>query len=138
MHKAREINDKMYNQAVKVLEKGYSREDFNVFSQCLDNMLDIHKLSGKEEETDQDDYEVEDTQIDDNIKEMSKYFFMYVEAKKDYHRYHTDDMKKKCTMYLEKFMSAMTGMVMELVSSSDFQEERDMIKMKLKEIFSNV
>lgn len=138
MHKAREINDKMYNQAVKVLEKGYSREDFNVFSQCLDNMLDIHKLSGKEEEKDQEDYEVEDTQIDDNIKEMSKYFFMYVEAKKDYHRYHTDDMKKKCTMYLEKFMSAMTGMVMELVSSSDFQEERDMIKMKLKEIFSNV
>lgn len=63
---------------------------------------------------------------------------MYVEAKKDYHRYHTDDMKNKCTMYLEKFMSAMTGMVMELVSSSDFQEERDMIKMKLKEIFSNV
>lgn len=137
MHKAREINDKMYNQAVKVLEKGYSREDFNVFSQCLDNMLDIHKLSGKEE-TDQDDYEVEDTQIDDNIKEMSKYFYMYVEAKKDYHRYHTDDMKNKCTMYLEKFMSAMTGMVMELVSSSDFQEECDMIKMKLKEIFSNV
>lgn len=45
---------------------------------------------------------------------------------------------KKCTMYLEKFMSAMTGMVMELVSSSDFQEERDIIKMKLKEIFSNV
>ena len=138
MHKAREINDKMYNQAVKVLEKGYSREDFNVFSQCLDNMLDIHKLSGKEEETDQDDYKVEDTQIDDNIKEMSKYFFMYVEAKKDYHRYNTDDMKKKCTMYLEKFMSAMTGMIMELVSSSDFQEERDMIKIKLKEIFSNV
>lgn len=137
MHKAREINDKMYNQAVKVLEKGYSAEDFRVFSQCLDNMLDIHKLSGKEE-MDQDDYEVEDTQIDDNIKEMSKYFYMYVEAKKDYHRYHTDDMKKKCTMYLEKFMSAMTGMVMELVSSSDFQEERDMIKMKLKEIFSNV
>jgi hypothetical protein len=137
MHKAREINDKMYNQAVKVLEKGYSAEDFRVFSQCLDNMLDIHKLSGKEE-MDQDDYEVEDTQIDDNIKEMSKYFYMYVEAKKDYHRYHTDDMKKKCTMYLEKFISAMTGMVMELVSSSDFQEERDMIKMKLKEIFSNV
>ena len=134
MHKAREINDKMYNQAVKVLEKGYSAEDFRVFSQCLDNMLDIHKLSGKEE-MDQDDYEVEDTQI---IKEMSKYFYMYVEAKKDYHRYHTDDMKKKCTMYLEKFISAMTGMVMELVSSSDFQEERDMIKMKLKEIFSNV
>ena len=137
MNKAREINDKMYNQAVKVLEKGYSAEDFRVFSQCLDNMLDIHKLSGKEE-MDQDDYEVEDTQIDDNIKEMSKYFYMYVEAKKDYHRYHTDDMKKKCTMYLEKFISAMTGMVMELVSSSDFQEERDMIKMKLKEIFSNV
>lgn len=138
MHKAREINDMMFRQAVKGLEKGYTPEDFRVFSQCLDNMLDIHKLSGKEEEKDQDDYEVEDTQIDDNIKEMSKYFYMYVEAKKDYHTYHDDDMKKKCTMYLEKFMSAMTGMVMELVSSSDFQEERDMIKMKLKEIFSNV
>lgn len=139
MHKARMLNDKVFNEACKKLEtSGFNQGAFMVFSQCLDNMLDIHKLSGKEEETDQDDYEVEDTQIDDNIKEMSKYFFMYVEAKKDYHRYHTDDMKNKCAMYLEKFMSAMTGMIMELVSSSDFQEERDMIKMKLKEIFSNV
>lgn len=138
MHKAREINDKMYNQAVKGLEKGYSREDFNVFSQCLDNMLDIHKLSGKEEETDQDDYEVEDTQIDDNIKEMSKYFYKYVEAKKVYHEMKTEESKAKCMRQLDYFMRAFTSMVMELVSSSDFQEERDTIKMKLKEIFSNV
>lgn len=139
MHKARMINDKVFQEVCSQLEKerGFNRQNFVLFSQCLDNMLDIHKLSGKEE-AENDNYIVEDTQIDDNIKEMSKYFYMYVEAKKDYHTYKSDEMKKKCAMYLEKYMSAMTGMVMELVSSSDFQEERDMIKMKLKEIFSNV
>lgn len=138
MHKAREINDMMFNQAMKGLEKGYTPEDFRVFSQCLDNMLDIHKLSGDEEDEEQDDYEVNDSMIDENIKEMGEHFYKYVEAKKVYHQIKTEESKTKCKQQLDYFMRAFTGMVMELVSSSDFQEERDVIKLKIKEVFSNI
>ena len=134
MHKARMINDAMFKQAMRGLEKGYSPEDFRVFSQCLDNMLDLHELKGDEEET----YEVDDSMIDDNIKEMGEHFYKYVEAKKVYHQMKTEESKAKCTKQLDYFMRAFTGMVMELVSSSDFQEERDVIKMKIKEVFSNI
>lgn len=135
MHKAREINDMMFNQAMKGLEKGYNPEDFRVFSQCLDNMLDIHKLSSDEEEG---EYAVNDSHIDENIKEMGEHFYKYVEAKKVYHEMKTEESKAKCMRQLDYFMRAFTGMVMELVSSSDFQEERDTIKMKIKEVFSNI
>ncbi len=138
MHKARMINDAMFQQAMRGLEKGYSPEDFRVFSQCLDNMLDLQKLKGDEEEYQEETYEVNDSMIDDNIKEMGEHFYKYVEAKKVYHQTKTDDSKAKSMQQLDYFMRAFTGMIMELVSSSDFQEERDMIKMKLKEIFSNV
>lgn len=138
MHKAREINDKMFYQAISGLEKGYNPEDFKVFSQCLDNMLNIHKLSGNEDEEEQEDYEVNDSMIDDNIKEMGEHFYKYVEAKKIYHQMKNDDSKAKSMQQLDCFMRAFTGMIMELVSSSDFQEERDVIKMKIKEVFSNI
>ena len=135
MHKARMINDAMFKQAMRGLEKGYSPEDFRVFSQCLDNMLDIHKLKGDEEE---ETYEVNDSMIDENIKEMGEHFYKYVEAKKVYHQMKNDDTKAKSMQQLDYFMRAFTGMIMELVSSSDFQEERDIIKMKIKEVFSNI
>ena len=136
MHKARMINDAMFQQAMRGLEKGYSPEDFRVFSQCLDNMLDIHKLKGDEEQ--EETYEVNDSMIDENIKEMGEHFYKYVEAKKVYHEMKTEESKAKCMRQLDYFMRAFTGMVMELVSSSDFQEERDIIKMKIKEVFSNI
>lgn len=135
MHKARMINEAMFQQAMRGLEKGYSPEDFRVFSQCLDNMLDIHKLKGDEEE---ETYEVNDSMIDENIKEMGEHFYKYVEAKKVYHQMKNDDTKAKSMQQLDYFMRAFTGMIMELVSSSDFQEERDIIKMKIKEVFSNI
>lgn len=140
MYKAKKINDAMFQQAVKGLEKGYNPEDFRVFSQCLDNMLDIHKLSGNKENEDeeQEDYKVNDSMIDDNIKEMAEHFYKYVEAKKVYHQMKNDDSKAKSMQQLDYFMRAFTGMIMELVSSSDFQEERDVIKMKIKEVFSNI
>ena len=136
MHKARMINDAMFKQAMRGLEKGYSPEDFRVFSQCLDNMLDIHKLKGDEEQ--EETYEVNDSMIDENIKEMGEHFYKYVEAKKVYHQMKNDDTKVKSMQQLDYFMRAFTGMIMELVSSSDFQEERDIIKMKIKEVFSNI
>lgn len=135
MHKAREINDMMFNQAMKGLEKGYTTEDFRVFSQCLDNMLDINKLSEYEKEG---EYAVNDSHIDENIIEMGEHFYKYVEAKKVFHEMKTEESKAKCMKQLDYFMRAFAGMVMELVSSSDFQEERDIIKMKIKEVFSNI
>lgn len=136
MHKARMINNAMFQQAMRGLEKGYSPEDFRVFSQCLDNMLDIHKLKGDEEQ--EETYEVNDSMIDENIKEMGEHFYKYVEAKKVYHQMKNDDTKAKSMQQLDYFMRAFTGMIMELVSSSDFQEERDIIKIKIKEVFSNI
>ena len=136
MHKARMINDAMFQQAMRGLEKGYSPEDFRVFSQCLDNMLDLHKLKGDEEQ--EETYEVNDSMIDENIKEMGEHFYKYVESKKVYHQMKNDDTKAKSMQQLDYFMRAFTGMIMELVSSSDFQEERDIIKMKIKEVFSNI
>lgn len=136
MHKARMINEAMFQQAMRGLEKGYSPEDFRVFSQCLDNMLDIHKLKSDEEQ--EETYEVNDSMIDENIKEMGEHFYKYVEAKKVYHQMKNDDTKAKSMQQLDYFMRAFTGMIMELVSSSDFQEERDIIKMKIKEVFSNI
>ena len=120
MHKARMINNAMFQQAMRGLEKGYSPEDFRVFSQCLDNMLDIHKLKGDEEQ--EETYEVNDSMIDENIKEMGEHFYKYVEAKKVYHQMKNDDTKAKSMQQLDYFMRAFTGMIMELVSSSDFQE----------------
>lgn len=138
MKRAKTVNDEMFQQSMRGLEKGYNPEDFRVFSQCLDNMLDIHKLSGNEEEEEQEDYKVNDSMIDDNIKEMGEHFYKYVKAKKVYHEIKTEESKAKCMRQLDYFMRAFTSMVMELVSSSDFQEERDVIKMKIKEVFSNI
>lgn len=136
MHKARQINDKIFEEACSKLEKsGYNQSIFMIFSQCLDNMLDIHKLSEDEEEG---EYSVNDSMIDENIKEMGEHFYKYVEAKKVYHQMKTEESKAKSMKQLDYFMRAFTGMVMELVSSSDFQEERDTIKMKIKEVFSNI
>lgn len=137
MKRAKTVNDEMFQQSMRGLEKGYNPEDFRVFSQCLDNMIDIHKLSG-DEEYEEETYEVDDSMIDDNIKEMGEHFYKYAEAKKVYHEMKTEESKAKCMRQLDYFMRAFTSMVMELVSSSDFQEERDVIKMKIKEVFSNI
>src|SRR5699024_427766 len=98
MHKARMINEAMFQQAMRGLEKGYSPEDFRVFSQCLDNMLDLHKLKGDEEE---ETYEVNDSMIDENIKEMGEHFYKYVESKKVYHQMKNDDTKAKSMQQLD-------------------------------------
>lgn len=147
MHRAKMINDKIFQQAMINLDKGYNCEAFKVFSQCLDNMLDLHELSEEKNEVmpttvettpKMVEYKVEDTHIDDNIRKMEKYFFDYVKSKKVYHNARTDSTKADCNKQLEYFLKAMTGVIMELVSSSDFQEERDTIKMKLRDIFNSI
>ena len=77
MHKAKEINSKYFDMAVKGLEKGWNAEDFKVMSQALDNMIDIAKLGNYISYED-----VEGTEVDNNIRDMNKYFSMYVSQKK--------------------------------------------------------
>ena len=131
MQKARELNSEFFNQALKGLEKGYNAEDFKVMSQALDNMLDIQKLQRNSKEED-----VYGTEIDNNIRDMSKYFSMYISQKKDYQIAPTDVNKGKCIESLDKFLYAMMKIMEELKTSSDFQAERDMIRNKLREMFS--
>lgn len=131
MQKARELNSMYFNQAIKGLEKGYNAEDFKVMSMALDNMLDIAKLDNYKEEAD-----IYGTEIDNNIRDMNKYFSMYVSQKKDYQIAPTDINKGKCIQSLDKFLYSMMKIMEELKTSSDFQQEREMIKGKLREMFS--
>lgn len=131
MQKAKELNSRYFEQALKGLEKGYNAEDFRVMSQALDNMIDIAKL-GKYENV----VEIEGTEIDNNVRDMAKFFAMYVSQKKDYQIAPTDINKGKCIDSLDKFLYAMMNIIEELKTSSDFQQERDMVKTKLREMFA--
>ena len=131
MHKAKEMNNKYFDMAVKGLEKGWNPEDFKVMSQALDNMIDIAKLGNYISYED-----VEGTEIDNNIRDMNKYFSMYVSQKKDYQIAPTDMNKGKCIESLNKFLYSMMKIMEELKTSSDFAQERDMIKGKLREMFA--
>lgn len=131
MHKARQVNSKYFDMAVKGLEKGWNKEDFEVMSQALDNMLDIAKLGSYTSYED-----VQGTEIDNNIRDMNKYFSMYVSQKKDYQIAPTDMNKGKCIESLDKFLYSMMKIMEELKTSSDFAQERDMIKGKLREMFA--
>lgn len=131
MKKAKELNSKFFNQALKGLEKGYNAEDFRVMSQALDNMIDIAKIDKYENVM-----EIDGTEIDNNIRDMNKYFAMYVSQKKDYQIASTDINKGKCIDSLDKFLYAMMKIIEELKTSSDFQQERDMVKTKLREMFA--
>lgn len=131
MHKAKEINSKYFDMAVKGLEKGWNAEDFRVMSQALDNMLDIAKIGKYTLYED-----IQGTEIDNNIRDMNKYFSMYVSQKKDYQISPTDTNKGKCIESLNKFLYSMMKIMEELKTSSDFAQERDMIKGKLREMFA--
>ncbi len=131
MEKAKELNSKFFNEAVKGLEKGFNKLDFEVMSQTLDNMLDIAKL-GKYDNVE----DIEGTEIDDNLRNMLKHFKHYVSNKKDYQINSTEIAKAKCLDSLNEIMYDLQKIMEELKTSSDFQQERDIIKTKLREMFS--
>ncbi len=131
MHKAKQVNSRYFDMAIEGLEKGWNPEDFKVMSQALDNMVDMAKLGKYVSYED-----MTGTDIDNNIRDMNKYFSMYVSQKKDYQIAPTDMNKGKCIESLDNFLYAMMKIMEELKTSSDFAQERDMIKGKLREMFA--
>ena len=82
------------------------------------------------------DTNIEGTEIDDNIALMNCHFRKYIEAKKEYRKDNNEIDKQNSIRELEAFLSAMYGILEEMKTSSDFQEEREMVRDKLREMFS--
>ncbi len=111
-------------------------------SQALDNIKDIDTILAMSDgrmainSLRTNDTNIEGTEIDDNIALMSNHFRKYIEAKKEYRKDNNEIDKRTSIRELEAFLNAMYGILEEMKSSSDFQEEREMVRDKLREMFS--
>lgn len=76
------------------------------------------------------------TEIDDNIRSMNEHFKNYIDLKRDYQLINTEEQKQKCIKELEMLMQCMFDILKEMKSSSDFKEEREIIKDKLRDMFN--
>ena len=142
MQEVRKRNLDLLTEAMRGLERGYNDLDFKVMSQALDNIKDIDTILAMSDgrtainELRTNDTNIEGTEIDDNIALMNSHFRKYIEAKKEYRKDNNELDKQNSIRELEAFLSAMYGILEEMKTSSDFQEEREMVRDKLREMFS--
>lgn len=142
MQEVRKRNLDLLTEAMRGLEKGYNDLDFKVMSQALDNIKDIDTILAMGDGRTAinalrtNDTNIEGTEIDDNIALMNSHFRKYIEAKKEYRKDNNEIDKRNSIRELEAFLSAMYGILEEMKTSSDFQEEREMVRDKLREMFS--
>lgn len=142
MQEVRKRNLDLLTEAMRGLEKGYNDLDFRVMSQALDNIKDIDTILAMGDGRTAinalrtNDTNIEGTEIDDNIALMNSHFRKYIEAKKEYRKDNNEIDKRTSIRELEAFLSSMYGILEEMKSSSDFQEEREMVRDKLREMFS--
>lgn len=142
MQEVRKRNLDLLTEAMRGLEKGYNDLDFKVMSQALDNIKDIDTILAMDDGRTAinalrtNDTNIEGTEIDDNIALMNSHFRKYIEAKKEYRKDNNEIDKQNSIRELEAFLSAMYGILEEMKTSSDFQEEREMVRDKLREMFS--
>lgn len=142
MQEVRKRNLDLLTEAMRGLERGYNDLDFKVMSQALDNIKDIDTILAMSDgrtainALKTNDTNIEGTEIDDNIALMNSHFRKYIEAKKEYRKDNNEIDKQKSIRELEAFLSAMYGILEEMKTSSDFQEEREMVRDKLREMFS--
>lgn len=142
MQEVRKRNLDLLTEAMRGLEKGYNDLDFKVMSQALDNIKDIDTILAMSDGRTAinalkvNDTDIEGTEIDDNIALMNSHFRKYIEAKKEYRKGNNEIDKQNSIRELEAFLSAMYGILEEMKTSSDFQEEREMVRDKLREMFS--
>lgn len=142
MQEVRKRNLDLLTEAMRGLEKGYNDLDFRVMSQALDNIKDIDTILAMDDGRTAinalrtNDTNIEGTEIDDNIALMNSHFRKYIEAKKEYRKDNNEIDKRNSIRELEAFLSAMYGILEEMKTSSDFQEEREMVRDKLREMFS--
>ncbi len=142
MQEVRKRNLDLLTEAMRGLEKGYNDLDFKVMSQALDNIKDIDTILAMSDGRTAinalkvNDTDIEGTEIDDNIALMNSHFRKYIEAKKEYRKGNNEIDKQNSIRELESFLSAMYGILEEMKTSSDFQEERELVRDKLREMFS--
>lgn len=142
MQEVRKRNLDLLTEAMRGLERGYNDLDFKVMSQALDNIKDIDTILAMSDgrtainALKTNDTDIEGTEIDDNIALMNCHFRKYIEAKKEYRKDKNEIDKQNSIRELEAFLSAMYGILEEMKTSSDFQEEREMVRDKLREMFS--
>lgn len=142
MQEVRKRNLDLLTEAMRGLERGYNDLDFKVMSQALDNIKDIDTILAMSDGRTAinalrtNDTNIEGTEIDDNIASMNSHFRKYIEAKKEYRKDNNEIDKQNSIRELEAFLSAMYGILEEMKTSSDFQEEREMVRDKLREMFS--
>lgn len=142
MQEVRKRNLDLLTEAMRGLEKGYNDLDFKAMSQALDNIKDIDTILAMSDGRTAinalrtNDTNIEGTEIDDNIALMNSHFRKYIEAKKEYRKGNNEIDKRTSIRELEAFLNAMYGILEEMKSSSDFQEERKMVRDKLREMFS--
>lgn len=142
MQEVRKRNLDLLTEAMRGLERGYNDLDFKVMSQALDNIKDIDTILAMSDgrtainALKTNDTDIEGTEIDDNIALMNSHFRKYIEAKKEYQKDNNEIDKQNSIRELEAFLSAMYGILEEMKTSSDFQEEREMVRDKLREMFS--
>lgn len=142
MQEVRKRNLDLLTEAMRGLERGYNDLDFKVMSQALDNIKDIDTILAMSDgrtainALKTNDTNIEGTEIDDNIALMNSHFRKYIEAKKEYRKDNNEIDKQNSIRELEAFLSAMYGILEEMKTSSDFQEEREMVRDKLREMFS--
>ena len=142
MQEVRKRNLDLLTEAMRGLERGYNDLDFKVMSQALDNIKDIDTILAMSDgrtainALKTNDTDIEGTEIDDNIALMNNHFRKYIEAKKEYRKDNNEIDKRTSIRELEAFLSAMYGILEEMKTSSDFQEEREMVRDKLREMFS--
>lgn len=142
MQEVRKRNLDLLTEAMRGLERGYNDLDFKVMSQALDNIKDIDTILAMSDgrtainALKTNDTDIEGTEIDDNIALMNCHFRKYIEAKKEYRKDNNEIDKRNSIRELEAFLSAMYGILEEMKTSSDFQEEREMVRDKLREMFS--
>lgn len=142
MQEVRKRNLDLLTEAMRGLERGYNDLDFKVMSQALDNIKDIDTILAMSDgrtainALKTNDTDIEGTEIDDNIALMNSHFRKYIEAKKEYRKDNNEIDKRNSIRELEAFLNAMYGILEEMKTSSDFQEEREMVRDKLREMFS--
>lgn len=131
MQRVIETANRLVNEALNGLEKGYNAIDLKVLGEAVDILKDVRTIQAMNYSED-----IPGTEIDDNIVLMNKNFREYIEHKKSYQKSKTQQDKTEMMHSLEKFLYAMMKILEEMKSSSDFAEEREMVKGKLREMFN--
>lgn len=131
MQRVVETANRLVNEALNGLDKGYNAIDLKVLGEAVDILKDVRTIQAMNYSED-----IPGTEIDDNIVLMNKNFREYIEHKKSYQKSKTQQDKTEMMHSLEKFLYAMMKILEEMKSSSDFAEEREMVKGKLREMFN--